>query len=120
METLFAVIAEDATLHGGAVELEGLKAATRALGDALAVQASHTSDRTTAVKALVAASAAFDRAYGKLVEEILFYDADTVGTKVPRFHRGTTVARPAPEEDAIATGEQDAAEAAAAEADASG
>jgi len=86
MPVVFAHVDATPSLVGSAAAYQAVKDSTDALRAVLADQATSTTARTTASKALVAASNAFDRTWGNLVRDLKRYDPDR-GATVPRFRR---------------------------------
>jgi len=87
MAEVSASVDADPTLVGRPAVYKALEDATDHLRDALGAHDRALTARSTAVKALTAATGAFDRAWGKLVHDLKYYDSDGLGATVPRFRR---------------------------------
>jgi hypothetical protein len=90
MTTVFAHVAVTPALAGDPADLAGLKKATTRLKKALTIRNDTAGDRSDTSKALVAATRAFDRAYGLLLDAMEDHAPD-LHAKAPRFPRTRNV-----------------------------
>ena len=110
MGELFAYIELNPALAGSDEKLQALKDATTTFDEAVTASEAAIRARATASEKLVTATAAFDRAWGKLVKEL--QDGDpTLASEIPKFRRESGASKPVPPPETSKPAEAESTEA---------